>query len=445
MRPECAWSMSTVGLTAQETYFPVEHPFLRGGSCRHSMDGFKPSWSHRHDLENFYFSLKSAHTDNSAHGQQMGPPTLSYERHKHSSSTLKLPPKKPRPSHLSLSCAAEPSTPSPADDDQVVPSFQRLSMCSSPPQTPGRCSKPLPPIPLRRDMSSEQVMDNEVEFFNSADESCCLVSQQYSKPFRHGAFSRRSFRDCGQVNHAYYDGPLAPQSPKPHQQHQHNHHQQHPAHPPQQEVSQEQPTVCQRALDKSQRKLRRSLSGPAGCFNKPSQLRLACHSRYAHNMDRSEVPPPVPPRTIKTADSRRWSAEVSSGAYSDEDRPPKLPPREPMSLCSSRTPSPKSLPKYHNGILPPTQSFAPDPKFVSRGLQRQNSEGSPCILPIVDNQGHQASHTHYYLLPYRPTFMDSPSVEKLLLNLESPSARDTNVSDSEWDFRTGRKAPVDLV
>uniref|UniRef100_UPI00067E6502 ERBB receptor feedback inhibitor 1 n=1 Tax=Homo sapiens TaxID=9606 RepID=UPI00067E6502 len=69
----------------------------------------------------------------------------------------------------------------------------------------------------------------------------------------------------------------------------------------------------------------------------------------------------------------------------------------------SRTPSPKSLPSYLNGVMPPTQSFAPDPKYVSsKALQRQNSEGSaskvPCILPIIEN-GKKVCSTHYYLLP----------------------------------------------
>lgn len=50
MRPECAWSMSTVGLTAQEISFPIENPFLRGSYC-HSMAGSKPSWSYRHELD----------------------------------------------------------------------------------------------------------------------------------------------------------------------------------------------------------------------------------------------------------------------------------------------------------------------------------------------------------------------------------------------------------
>lgn len=50
MRPECAWSMSTVGLTAQEISFPIENPFLRGRYC-HSMAGSKPSWSYRHELD----------------------------------------------------------------------------------------------------------------------------------------------------------------------------------------------------------------------------------------------------------------------------------------------------------------------------------------------------------------------------------------------------------
>lgn len=365
--------------------------------------------------------------------------------HKHSPSSQRLPPKKSRPSHLSLSCSAEPSTPSPADDDQVVPPFQRLSVYEcSPPQTPGRCSKPLPPIPPQTDISPEQAMDNEVEFFTSSDDSCCLVSDQCPKssPFRYGVPTRRSFRDCGQINYAYYDGPLGPQSPRQPQQ-------QHQAHPPQ-EVREQyeqqrqeppEPVVCQRQQDKAQRRLRRSHSGPAGSFNKPSLLRLTCHKRHTHSMDKPEVPPPIPPRSIKTGDYRRWSAEVSSGAYSDEDRPPKVPPREPLSRGSSRTPSPKSLPTYLNGVMPPTQSFAPDPKYVScRGLQRQNSEGSPFILPVMEN-GKKASTTHYYLMP--PA--SSPCTEKFLRVVDSPAARNADVPDSDWDCHNRRKAHVDLV
>ncbi|XP_056294283.1 ERBB receptor feedback inhibitor 1a [Pseudoliparis swirei] len=454
MRPECAWSMSTVGLAAQEIYFPIENPFLRGSYCQ-SMAGSKPSWNYHNELDNFYFSMDTAHSDNSSRAHHKGPPPpcLNYERQKHSPSSQRLPPKKSRPSHLSLSCSVEPSTPSPADDDQVVPSFQRLSVyeCSSPPQTPGRCSKPLPPIPPQTDVSTEQAMDKEVEFFTSSDDSCCLVSDQSSKssPFRYGVPNRRSFRDCGQINYAYYDVPLGPQSQKqPKQQQQH-----HQAHPPQEVREQHEPqrqeppepAVYQRQQDKAQRRLRRSHSGPAGSFNKPSLLRLTCQKRHTQSMDKPEIPPPIPPRTIKTGDYRRWSAEVSSGAYSDEDKPPKVPPREPLSRGSSRTPSPKSLPTYINGVMPPTQSFAPDPKYVScRGLQRQQSEGSPCILPDLEN-GKKASTTHYYLLPQRPAFLDSPYVERFLRVMESPAARNTDVSDLDWDCHTKRKAHVDLV
>lgn len=355
--------------------------------------------------------------------------------------------KKSRPSHLALSCSVEPSTPSPADDDQVVPSFQKLSVyeCSSPPQTPGRCSKPLPPIPTQADISPEQAMDNEVEFFTSSDDSCCLVSDQCSKssPFGYRVPGRRSFRDCGQINYAYYDGPLGPQHPRQPQQ-------QCQGHAPQDgqeqyKQQQQEPVACQRQQDKASKKLRRWHSGPAGSFNKPAPLRLTCHKRHTNNVDKPEVPPPVPPRPVRTGDYRRWSAEVSSGGYSDEDKPPKVPPREPFSRGSSRTPSPKSLPTYVNGVMPPTQSFAPNPKYVSfRGLQRQNSEGSPCILPVLEN-GKKASATHYYLLPQRPAFMDSPCVEKFLRVMDSSAARNMDELDSDWDGHARRKAPVDLV
>ncbi|XP_068171470.1 ERBB receptor feedback inhibitor 1a isoform X2 [Antennarius striatus] len=394
-------------------------------------------------------------TNHSSHAQLKGPPTpcQSYERHKHSPSSQRLPPKKSRPSHLSLSSGTESSTPSPADDDQVVPSFQRLSVyeCSSPPQTPGRCSKPLPPIPTKTDICHEQAMDNEVEFFTSSDDSCRLVSDHCSKlsPFRYGVPSRRSFRDCGQINYAYYDGPLGPQTPKQPQSQQQQH-EPHCAQDVREQCEQHRPelpeqVICQRQQEKAQRRLRRSHSGPAGSFNKSSLLRLTYTKRHTSSMDKPEVPPPIPPRTMKTGDYRRWSAEVSSGAYSNEDKPPKVPPREPLSRCSSRTPSPKVLPTYVNGVMPPTQSFAPDPKYVSyRGLQRQNSEGSPCILPIMEN-GKKASTTHYYLLPDRPAFMDSPCVEKFLRAMDNTSVHDTDVSESDWDCHTRRKPQVHLV
>ncbi|KAM4582622.1 ERBB receptor feedback inhibitor 1a [Fundulus diaphanus] len=411
MRSDCAWSMSTVGLTAQEISFPIENPFLRGSYCD-SMAGSKPSWSYRHEpTDNFYFSMDT-HIDQSHRTQHKGPPQ-SHEKSKYSPNSLRLLPKKSRPSHLSLSGSVEPSTPSPANDDQVVPSFKRLSFYeNSPPPTPDRYSKPLPPIPPQTDISTEQAIDNEVEFFTGTDESCCLVSNddQYSKsPFRYGLPSRRSFRDCGKINYAYYDGPLGPQTQ---QQSQPQHHQAHPQQEVQQQHEQQRQeppehAVCPRPQDKAQRKLRRSHSGPAGSLHKPSLLRL-CHKRYTNGTDKPEVPPPIPPRMVKTGDLRRWSAEVSPGTYSDEDKPPKLPPRDHFARRSSRTPSPKSLPTYANGVMPPTQSFAPDPKYVScRSFHRQNSEGSPCIVPIIVN-GIKDSSTHYYLLPQRSGFVDSP-------------------------------------
>ncbi|KAJ7999056.1 hypothetical protein DPEC_G00211440 [Dallia pectoralis] len=453
MRPDCAWSMSTAGLTAQEIYLPADNPFLRASHCL-SMAGAKPLWSPSHELDKLYFSMDAAPTEYIKCPQF--PASLGSERHKHNSGTQPLPPKKSRPTHLALSSSVEPSSPSPADDDQVVPSFQRLSVyeCSSPPHTPGRRAKPLPPLPGQVDLSPDQAMDNEVEFFTSSDDIRCLVPVQCPpKPtaFRTGTLSRRSIRGYGQINYAYFDGPgqqrhpvPEPEQPRVQQEHQHRWEaevceQAKPQTP-------EQP-ACARPQDRAQRKLRRSHSGPAGSFNKPTTLRLSCHQRHAQVMNKPEVPPrvPIPPRPTKAVDIRRWSAEVSSGAYSDEDKPPKVPPRDPLlSGGSSRTPSPKSLPFYHNGVMPPTQSFAPDPKYVSRGLQRQNSEGSPCILPVLEN-GRKASTTHYFLLPQRPAYPDKSYLEKLFRDAECPAGRSRGASDPEWNCQTGRKAPVDMV
>ncbi|XP_028854335.1 ERBB receptor feedback inhibitor 1a [Denticeps clupeoides] len=446
MRPDCSWSMSTAGLTAQEICLPSQNLFLRGSHC-HSMAGTKPSCYHPHDLDNLYLSLDSSVGYNLPSQQQvLSLPAIERSRPQPQSQTIsqRLPPKNNRPSQLSL-FSSEPFTSS-TEDDQVVPSFQRLSVYdrSSPPQTPSRGAKPLPPLPSRVDLSHDQAMDNEVEFFTGQDDNRCLMPEPCPKPspFRYGIPSRRSFRGFGEINYAYYEGPsVQPRHQQAPPQLQKWPELEIPKQPQQEGRQQAEPIFCYKSGDRVQRKLRRSHSGPAGSFNKPTSLRLPCHHRNGQGMDKPEIPPrvPIPPRPAKTAaDYRRWSAEVSSGAYSDDDRPPKVPPREPLSSSSSRTPSPNSLPTYLNGIMPPTQSFAPDPKYVSRGLQRQNSEGSPCILPVMEN-GKKASATHYFLLPQRPAYLDK--LEKFFT--DAAASRSSEATGTDWDSK--RKPQVDLV
>ncbi|XP_072521866.1 ERBB receptor feedback inhibitor 1a [Salminus brasiliensis] len=452
MRPDCSWSMSTAGLTAQEICLPSQSHFLRGSYC-HSMAGAKPSWKYDN-----YLSLDASVNYN----QQQFPSFLTggkqrfHSHSTHSPGAQPLPPKKSRPIQLSLSSPVDPHTSSPVEDDQVVPGFQRLSVSDgiSPPQTPSRVGKPLPPIPGCVEPSADQAMDSEVESF-TGDDSCCLVPDQVPKsPLRCSMHSRsQSFRDRGHQNYAYFEGPSLSQQNKQQQPKKKKQEPDAQEHLLQQQREQElheqhhqqQKAVCLRQQDRALRKLRRSHSGPAGSFNKPSTLRLPSHQRNTQCPDKPEVPPrvPIPPRPAKaTADYRRWSAEVSSGAYSDEDRPPKVPPREPLSSGTSRTPSPKSLPIYLNGIMPPTQSFAPDPKYVSRGLQRQNSEGSPCILPIMEN-GRKASTTHYFLLPQRPTYLDKH--EKYFVDSAASRSTEASGSSLDWACQSKRKTHSDFV
>ncbi|XP_074074654.1 ERBB receptor feedback inhibitor 1 isoform X2 [Macrotis lagotis] len=340
-----------------------------------------------------------------------------------------------------------------SEEDHVACGVKKLSVngvCAaskSPPLTPvksgaslfssvtscERGSRPLPPLPISEDFSPDDT-DCEVEFLTSSDTDFLLEEYTFSV-FKYGVPSRRSFRGCGQINYAYFDAP-APEGTTS---------------DPHESVQSSAPL-----LQQSHRKLRRSHSGPAGSFNKPA-VRLSNHLHGASppsDEDKPEVPPrvPIPPRPVKP-DYRRWSAEVTSSTYSDEDRPPKVPPREPLSRSNSRTPSPKSLPSYLNGVMPPTQSFAPDPKYVSsKALQRQNSEGStskgPCILPIIEN-GKKVSSTHYYLLPERPPYLDK--YEKFFRETEETSAASAPIQPPSGDCRAAAatekldsKAKMDL-
>ncbi|KAI5622931.1 ERBB receptor feedback inhibitor 1, partial [Silurus asotus] len=455
MRLDCSWSMSIAGLTVQEICLPPQSLFLHSSQC-HSMSRAKPSWKCDHNLDNFYFSVESSVNCNVQSRQQV-PSYLTGDKHRVHSYTLLSPgaqpltTKKSRPTHLSI-----PSpfvSPSPNEDDQVVPGLQRLSVSDriSPPQTPSRAAKPLPPIPGSVDLSPDQTVDNEVEFFNG-DDSRCLVSETCPKPshFRYGMQSRRSFRECGQINYAYFEGPVPQQKKQQQKQQQqqqqqpkkkHEHESQESLLPQQREPDQhEHSQHHHKATCMRQRKLRRSHSGPAGSYSKPSTLRPSCHHRNTQDLDKPEVPPrvPIPPRPIKTGDYRRWSAEVTAGTCSDDDRPPKVPPREPLSSGTS----PKTLPIYHNGVMPPTQSFAPDPKYVSRGLRRQNSEGSPCILPIMEN-GRKASTTHYFLLPQRPTYMDKH--EKYFVDSAVNRKTEASGSSLDWSCDSKKKTHSELV
>ncbi|KAF1383441.1 hypothetical protein PFLUV_G00131930 [Perca fluviatilis] len=171
--------------------------------------------------------------------------------------------------------------------------------------------------------------------------------------------------------------------------------------------------------------------------------------------DRPQIPPrvPIPPRPIKRGDytSARWSRDLSLSPtptdttedVSGPNRPPQIPPRDLLSQPGSRTPSPMGLvvgspqqrvysvspttmqapitscPSTHTfgsylstspgKLMPPTHSFASDPKYAApKVIQAQGKDAAskgPCILPIV-RDGRKVSNTHYYLLPERPPYLD---------------------------------------
>ncbi|XP_041953541.1 ERBB receptor feedback inhibitor 1 isoform X1 [Alosa sapidissima] len=303
----------------------------------------------------------------------------------------------------------ESSMPSYQEGDQVVPSFKRLSVYEPiPPHSSRRATKPLPPLPDPSDLSSDEGVDNEVEFFTSADDRQCLVPEHRPKAlaFRYAAPGRRSYRGCGQVNYAYYEGAKSACTQGQEKLYAHKQPRELPL-----------PRDCARQPDRPQRRLRRTHSGPAGSF-KTASLRLFGHGQL---QDKPEVPPrvPIPPLPAKSSELRhRWSALVPpappSDGDDDDDKPPQVPPREPIPRSYARTPSPKSLPIYVNGVMPPTQSFAPNPKYVSKAQPRAPHRApheavtpshNPCILPIMED-GKKASTTHYFLLPHRPAYLD---------------------------------------
>ncbi|XP_036446846.1 ERBB receptor feedback inhibitor 1 [Colossoma macropomum] len=353
------------------------------------MASARPYWDQHHAMNSMYFCFDADSIEHNLKTHQQGSTSAGFDRRMFGSCSSHSP------SHQCQSVkAADPaqlllsSLHSPPEGDQVVPSFQKLSVYEqAPPYSPRRISKPLPPLPDMGDLSSDEAVDSEVEFFSSNSESQLLVSDRTSKPlpFRYGVPGRRSFRGCGQINYAYCDR-LQEQEKASVQK-------------SEQAVHRERDNLKQ--PERPQRKLRRTHSGPAGSF-KPPNLRLAGlqHPSHSNPQEKPEVPPriPIPSRPRKSVDEH------------DMDQPPEIPPRQPLFYTIPRAPSPKSLPIYVNGVMPPTQSFAPNPKYVSKAQHRQTCEGlpaprNPCILPIMED-GKKASTTHYFLLPQRPGYLD---------------------------------------
>ncbi|XP_070823640.1 ERBB receptor feedback inhibitor 1 isoform X1 [Chaetodon trifascialis] len=286
----------------------------------------------------------------------------------------------------------------PHEGDQVVPTSQRRTMFGG----HQREAKPLPPLPDPEELMSDEAADSEVEFFTSDRRR--LLPRSCPKTMYRG-----TSRDCGQVNYAYQESSLRAGSAGPgsmafswpnREDRPAGGGSRFGANMWAQALQREahQPVVSDTLCNKDQ--------------HQSSRLRFSCpvpdfQPLHSSPTDKPQVPPRVPIPPKPPALSKGVSA-------SEEDKPPKIPPRIPLvPPCPPRTPSPKSLPIYINGVMPATQSFAANPKYVSKALQRQQSERappaaqfSPCIVPILKD-GRQASATHYILLPPgRPAYSD---------------------------------------
>uniref|UniRef100_A0A8D3AID2 ERBB receptor feedback inhibitor 1 n=1 Tax=Scophthalmus maximus TaxID=52904 RepID=A0A8D3AID2_SCOMX len=238
----------------------------------------------------------------------------------------------------------------PHEGDQVVPSSQRRTVFGGLQRGP----KPLPPPPDPEELMSDEAADNEVEFFTS-DRRRLLEDRPTGRGSGFGAnnWAPALHREDHQHVASAAGDPLCSKQPDHHRQ--------------------------------------------------SSRFRFSFPAFQPHSSSPTIDKPQIPPRVPMP---RKPPALPKTVSDNEEDKPPKVPPRIPLvPPCPPRTPSPKSLPIYINGVMPATQSFAANPKYVSKALQRQHSERSPpaaqfppCIVPIL-RDGRQASATHYILLP----------------------------------------------
>nr|XP_056705878.1 activated CDC42 kinase 1 [Euleptes europaea] len=324
-----------------------------------------------------------------------------------------------------------PTTPSPVRE-HCAPSLAKLAMEAfslldkTPPQSPTRVlprplhptpmvdwdARPLPPPPAYDDVAQDED-DFEVCSINSAEG---LVEQ----PSSCSAWEKKGETNCS----------FLPESDPPALRLDDN------LFLPSKEAKQPSPAQTTELFQELQQECMKRLNVPLGA---PSAA-----STPSPGEDKPQIPPRVPifPRPLRRNEHGRWSGEFSPASGGEEDRPPQIPPRDPLSQPGSRTPSPMSLPggspQPRAGLcsplslgsylstspgkqpMPTTQSFALDPKYATpKVIQAQGKESAkgPCILPIVKD-GRKVSNTHYYLLPERPPYLDK--YEKFLKEAKIP-------------------------
>ncbi|KAL0966857.1 hypothetical protein UPYG_G00301030 [Umbra pygmaea] len=347
------------------------------------------------------------------------------------------------PTDLSLIDFGEeypPATPSPSPVAELqVPSLAKLALEAdsildqTPPQSPWRSlprplhptpvvdwdARPLPPPPVYDDVAQDED-DMEVTSINSPEHRVGAAESQSPAedvPAREEA-NNKTFEDN------LFLPPIQGQASSSFSQ--------------SAEIFQELQQECMRRLHvplggSQQQPV--SLSSNLGTQSSDVHRQIVLSSTE----DKPQIPPriPIPPRPVKRGDYTRWSADLSlspTPAPGDvQDRPPQIPPRDPMSQPGSRSPSPMGLqvgspqqrtmvcpnalspPKFGSylstspgKVMPTTHSFASDPNYAApKVIQAQGKDAAkgPCILPIV-RDGRKVSSTHYYLLPERPPYLD---------------------------------------
>ncbi|KAH0624239.1 hypothetical protein JD844_007853 [Phrynosoma platyrhinos] len=323
-----------------------------------------------------------------------------------------------------------PTTPSPIGE-LCAPSLAKLAMEAfslldkTPPQSPTQGlprplhptpvvdwdARPLPPPPTYDDVAQDED-DFEVCSINSAEG---LVGQRRGRKSWENGETNCSFVPEG-------DRPSLPLEDN--------------LFLPPKETKQPSPAQTTEIFQELQQECMKHLNVPLGAN--------PVASMPSPGEDKPQIPPRVPilPRPLRRNEHGRWSGELSPASGGEEDRPPQIPPRDPLSQPSSRTPSPRALqggsPQPRANLcsplslgsflstspgkqpMPTTQSFALDPKYATpKVIQAQGKECTkgPCILPIVKD-GRKVSSTHYYLLPERPPYLDK--YEKFFKEAKNP-------------------------